>query len=592
MPYQIDRYNGTFFSEVPDQTVDTSSCDIKLIGKNYAGYGEVQNENLLYILENFRGITAPRRPIPGQLWYDETSNKIKFRDSTSVWRTLSITDVSSSAPAGLAERDKGNLWYNDALQQINVWDGNEFVTVGPEVSVGFGETRLRSGTVRDNGNTEHAIIKIFANNQVIGVISADEFEIGVIESITGFTTVKKGITLVNTPSTGITSTAHRFWGTAGNSEKFADKNISEFVLRGVSGSTFDDTGFAVGNDNDLKIYVDSVSNDPVLENQLGNSITVRVRTGTVNDDIATFDPAGIFPGRSEWYDIGSNTFRYKSIYSKDFYGNLIGSFTGNVRANDSTILIDSVLKRFNGETRGVHEGNIRDNSGGTVFNSATRAFAGTSAEFTTASINTLTVIDRIVGDIKGDLFDNDDAIAYNSVSKVFTGSLQGNAATATKLAGTVQINSVAFDGSSSITIIDSAAVAKSGSSMTGPLILAGAPVVPGQAATKAYVDEQIQRKTLYLSLDVKGLSIQGSTGSSVVSLLNALIPPWTLVNGVRAHIASTIQDVSSTVYAPRGSFISVSFVTSVAVTTTVNNPTRNSLLIYEINGNTWQYVSG
>jgi DNA polymerase III delta prime subunit len=190
------------------------------------------------------------------------------------------------------------------------------------------------------------------------------------------------------------------------------------------------------------------------------------------------------------------------------------------------------------------------------------------------------------------LFDNDDAIAYNSVSKVFTGSLQGNAATATKLAGTVQINSVAFDGSSSITIIDSAAVAKSGSSMTGPLILAGAPVVPGQAATKAYVDEQIQRKTLYLSLDVKGLSIQGSTGSSVVSLLNALIPPWTLVNGVRAHIASTIQDVSSTVSAPRGSFISVSFVTSVAVTTTVNNPTRNSLLIYEINGNTWQYVSG
>jgi len=43
MPYQIDRYNGSFFIEVPDQTVDSSSSDLKLIGKNYAGYGEVQN---------------------------------------------------------------------------------------------------------------------------------------------------------------------------------------------------------------------------------------------------------------------------------------------------------------------------------------------------------------------------------------------------------------------------------------------------------------------------------------------------------------------------------------------------------------------
>jgi hypothetical protein len=592
MPYQIDRYNGTFFSEVPDQTVDTSSCDLKLIGKNYAGYGEVQNENFLFLLENFRGLTAPRRPIPGQIWYDEATNKIKFRDSTAVWRTLAVTDVSGTAPSGLAERDKGNLWYNDALQQINVWDGTEFVTVGPEVSVGFGETRLRSGTVRDNGNTEHAIIKIFANNQVIGVISADEFEIGVIETITGFTTVKKGITLVNTPSTGITSSTHRFWGTAGNSEKFANRDVSQFVLRGESGSAFDDTGFAVGNDNDLKIYVDPVSDDPVLENQLGNSITVRIRTGNVNDDIARFESDGVFPGRSEWYDIGSNTFRYKSIYSKDFYGNLIGSFTGNVRANDSTILVDSVLKRFNGETRGVHEGNVRDNSGGTVFNSATRAFAGTSAEFTTASINTLTVIDRIVGAVKGDLFDNNNAIAYNSVSGVFTGSLQGNAATASKLAGTIQINGVSFDGSSNITVIDSAAVPKAGGSMTGPLTLVGTPVAPNQAATKAYVDEQILRKTLYFSLDVKGLDVVNSGSGTVVALLNSLAPPWTLADGTRAQISSTIQNVTSTASAPTGSFIGRSFVTSVTVTTTVNNPTRNNLLVYVIDGNTWKYVSG
>ena len=34
MPYQIDRFNGTVFTTVPDQTVDTTSSDLKLIGKN------------------------------------------------------------------------------------------------------------------------------------------------------------------------------------------------------------------------------------------------------------------------------------------------------------------------------------------------------------------------------------------------------------------------------------------------------------------------------------------------------------------------------------------------------------------------------
>jgi len=43
MPYSIDRYNGTQLTVVEDGTID-STLDIKLIGKNYAGYGEAQNE--------------------------------------------------------------------------------------------------------------------------------------------------------------------------------------------------------------------------------------------------------------------------------------------------------------------------------------------------------------------------------------------------------------------------------------------------------------------------------------------------------------------------------------------------------------------
>ena len=52
MPYNINKFNGNLAAVVEDGTVD-NTFDIKLIGKNYAGYGEVQNENYLFLLENF-----------------------------------------------------------------------------------------------------------------------------------------------------------------------------------------------------------------------------------------------------------------------------------------------------------------------------------------------------------------------------------------------------------------------------------------------------------------------------------------------------------------------------------------------------------
>ena len=47
MAYAIDRYNNTLLTTVEDGTVDQTT-DLKFIGKNYAGYGEIQNENFIY----------------------------------------------------------------------------------------------------------------------------------------------------------------------------------------------------------------------------------------------------------------------------------------------------------------------------------------------------------------------------------------------------------------------------------------------------------------------------------------------------------------------------------------------------------------
>ncbi len=49
MPYQIDRYNGTPLVTVDDGTISNERTTLKLVGKNYAGYGEIQNENFVFL---------------------------------------------------------------------------------------------------------------------------------------------------------------------------------------------------------------------------------------------------------------------------------------------------------------------------------------------------------------------------------------------------------------------------------------------------------------------------------------------------------------------------------------------------------------
>lgn len=64
MAYQVNKYNGTLLTTVEDGTIDTTT-DLRFIGKNYAGYGEVQNENFLHLLENFANTSAPSKVLTG-----------------------------------------------------------------------------------------------------------------------------------------------------------------------------------------------------------------------------------------------------------------------------------------------------------------------------------------------------------------------------------------------------------------------------------------------------------------------------------------------------------------------------------------------
>lgn len=215
MPYSIDRYNGTTLTVVEDGTLD-STLDIKLIGKNYAGYGEVQNENFVHLLENFASTSAPPRPLSGQVWFDSSTNKLKFYDG-SKWRTTGGAEVSASAPTGLTT---GDLWFDTANDQLYAWNGLQFVLIGPEGAAGLGITQMKSRSVRDIGGTLHAIIEAIVDNETVFIISADEFTLdNGINPIVGFSVIKKGTTFINTGTDGVTTSTHRVWGTASNAIK-------------------------------------------------------------------------------------------------------------------------------------------------------------------------------------------------------------------------------------------------------------------------------------------------------------------------------------------------------------------------------------
>lgn len=333
MPYSIDRYNGTTLTVIEDGTIDTT-LDIKLIGKNYAGYGEVQNENFIHILENFSGTSAPPKPISGQIWFDSGTKKLKFYDAAK-WRATGGAEVATSAPTGLTT---GDFWWDSANDQLHSWNGSEFILIGPQGVAGAGLTQMRSRALKDVGNVNHACIEAVADGDVVFIINSDsEFDLDTTYhtdlATLGFGKVKTGVTMANTGSTGVTTSDHKFWGTASNSLKLNGFADTEFVKAADAQFTavarFVDAGLLVGGQDDLAIRIDDDGVTPLIKNTLGDSIKFQVTSGGTQTPL-TIVGTDILPGASATHNIGSVANRYLTVYASNFNGTATQANTLNV----------------------------------------------------------------------------------------------------------------------------------------------------------------------------------------------------------------------------------------------------------------------
>ena len=70
MAYTINLKDGTILATVADGTINTDTS-ITIVGKNYAGYGEFLNENMVKLLESGANSSQPTAPLTGQLWFDK-----------------------------------------------------------------------------------------------------------------------------------------------------------------------------------------------------------------------------------------------------------------------------------------------------------------------------------------------------------------------------------------------------------------------------------------------------------------------------------------------------------------------------------------
>jgi hypothetical protein len=187
MAYIINRFSGQYLVVLEDGTLDTSTS-IGLVGRNYTGYGEVQNENFLHLLENFANDSPPARPLSGQTWYNTATNSLSVYNDLG-WAPVGSAIISPTEPTGF----NGSLWYNTGTDQLSVYQNNIWNVIGPEAVAGFAPTQLKARSVLDATGVNRAILELLVDGATIAICSNNDFILNAANPIAGFSEITTGI---------------------------------------------------------------------------------------------------------------------------------------------------------------------------------------------------------------------------------------------------------------------------------------------------------------------------------------------------------------------------------------------------------------
>lgn len=140
MAYDVTKTDGTRLTILADRTVDVTT-PIKLIGKNYAGYGEIMAENLVQMLEHFSS--------PGSL------------------TTYQPEDTKLINPI------IGQLWYDSVNEVINIYTAGGWSPLGGRDLIGGKKTGIKIGNIIDTFGQPHPAMQFVVNKVVVAIMSSD-----------------------------------------------------------------------------------------------------------------------------------------------------------------------------------------------------------------------------------------------------------------------------------------------------------------------------------------------------------------------------------------------------------------------------------
>jgi hypothetical protein len=343
MAYKINNTFGTLLVTLADGTIDTTTTDLTLIGKGYAGFGEKLNENIVKLLENFNNTSAPSNKITGQLWYDQTNKQINIYTGTK-WKPVGSTTNSGTSPANAVQ---GDMWFDTTNTQLYVYTGSAWTLIGPTTVAGSGVTAMITETVQDNTGVNKTILKGVQGDTVVCIVSAEAFTPSSTETLgaalitAGFTTVAQGVQL----SSSVASA--KFRGTATDSDALGGIVAANFLrsntadtTSGTLGVLVDGAALTLGAGSDVTFTM--ASDNLTIANTTSNKdIIFTVNDGGVTTTLMTLDGD---TGRLELPSVGD--LRVK--------GNLIVD-GASVTTNVSTLTIEDNIIELNR--------NISSNSG-------------------------------------------------------------------------------------------------------------------------------------------------------------------------------------------------------------------------------------
>jgi hypothetical protein len=354
MPYIIYKANGKILASIPDGSINTSATPLTFVGKNYAGYGQILDQNLSYLLENFSNNTPPNNPVIGQLWYDNVNQLLQVYNGSSYKSLASFSYGITQPLTGIT----GDLWFNTYQQQLYIYNGSTYLLVGPQTSQFAGTSIVASESTDINQNQHYSLnftISDANGPKIVAVASKDEFNLTPTDPLynSNYTLIKQGITLPTSDPTNGNSIsnsnegAYYFWGTAATSralvyatsagqpaqvhyaeeflltESLANSIGAASIGQGPGLTILFQQGVTIGSAKEFWIHTTGAVGGYIsqLSNQQGSQIDFQVQYNYTSTTVLSVNGAALVPGfdntgnvSNPGVDLGANNNIFQNLY--------------------------------------------------------------------------------------------------------------------------------------------------------------------------------------------------------------------------------------------------------------------------------------